>query len=101
MSVVQERTYVISICHIVGVNSQGSHRPPTQRAAWLPYFSDVQAVLFLAPISAFDERLAEDKRVNRLEDSFVLWQSIAKAPLLAKATIIRKFPASVYRWAVR
>ena len=36
-----------------------------QRAAWLPYFADVHAILFLAPISAFDERLLEDRRVKR------------------------------------
>ncbi|KIP03160.1 hypothetical protein PHLGIDRAFT_16052 [Phlebiopsis gigantea 11061_1 CR5-6] len=60
----------------------------TQRAAWLPFFADVHAVLFLAPISAFDERLAEDPRVNRLEDSFVLWQSICKSALLTQAVLI-------------
>ncbi|KAI0088915.1 guanine nucleotide binding protein, alpha subunit [Irpex rosettiformis] len=60
----------------------------TSRAAWIPYFTDVHAVLFLAPISAFDERLAEDKRVNRLEDTFLLWQEICKNELLKNAVII-------------
>lgn len=60
----------------------------TSRAAWLPYFTDVHAILFLAPISAFDERLAEDRRVNRLEDSFILWQSICKSELLKKVILI-------------
>lgn len=61
----------------------------SQRAAWLPYFSDVHAILFLAPISAFDERLVEDRRVNRLEDTFLLWNSIAKSELLRGCILIR------------
>ncbi len=61
-----------------------------QRAAWLPYFEDVQAILFLAPISCFDERLAEDRSVNRVKDSFILWKSIVGSKLLAKSIIIRE-----------
>ncbi|KAI0088277.1 guanine nucleotide binding protein, alpha subunit [Irpex rosettiformis] len=60
----------------------------TMRAAWLPYFEDVQAILFLAPISCFDERLAEDRSVNRVKDSFILWKSIVGSGLLAKSIII-------------
>ncbi|OBZ78476.1 Guanine nucleotide-binding protein alpha-4 subunit [Grifola frondosa] len=60
----------------------------TSRSAWLPYFDDAKAILFLAPISCFDELLAEDRRVNRLEDSFVLWKSIVQSKLLAKCIII-------------
>ncbi|TCD62322.1 hypothetical protein EIP91_007062 [Steccherinum ochraceum] len=60
----------------------------TQRAAWTPYFDDCDAIIFLAPISCFDEKLAEDKRVNRLEDSYMLWRQICSSKLLAKAQII-------------
>ncbi|KAI0692725.1 guanine nucleotide binding protein, alpha subunit [Cytidiella melzeri] len=60
----------------------------TMRAAWLPYFEDVQAILFLAPISCFDERLSEDRSVNRVKDSFVLWKSIVASKMLAKCVII-------------
>lgn len=59
-----------------------------QRAAWLPYFDNVNAIIFLAPISCFDERLAEDTRINRLEDSFILWTSICSSKLLTKTTMI-------------
>ena len=48
----------------------------------------MNAIIFLAPISAFDERLREDRRVNRLEDSFVLWQSLCSLKLLARTQII-------------
>lgn len=45
-------------------------------------------MLFLAPISCFDEHLAEDRRVNRLKDSFILWKSIVGSKLLANSVII-------------
>uniref|UniRef100_A0A8H7XMK7 Guanine nucleotide-binding protein alpha-4 subunit n=1 Tax=Psilocybe cubensis TaxID=181762 RepID=A0A8H7XMK7_PSICU len=67
------------------------------RSAWYSYFDDVDAILFLAlltlfilslpilriysPISPFDEKLAEDRRVNRLEDSYLLWRILHAYPL--------------------
>ena len=53
-----------------------------------PYFDDVNAIIFLAPISCFDERLSEDNRINRLEDSFILWTAICSSKLLSKATLV-------------
>ncbi|KAF7794875.1 hypothetical protein EIP86_006018 [Pleurotus ostreatoroseus] len=60
----------------------------TQRPTWFPYFDDCNAIIFLAPISCFDEKLAEDRRVNRLEDSYALWRMICSSKLLANAQII-------------
>jgi len=60
----------------------------SSRAAWYPYFDDVNAIIFLAPISCFDEKLAEDRRVNRLEDSFLLWRSVCACKLLSRAQLI-------------
>ena len=59
-----------------------------QRGAWFPYFDDAHTVLFLTPISCFDELLAEDRRVNRLEDSLLLWKGIVQSKLLAKCIIV-------------
>ncbi|KAI1791928.1 G-alpha-domain-containing protein [Ganoderma leucocontextum] len=59
-----------------------------QRPAWEPYFDDVNAIIFLAPISAFDQQLAEDPKVNRLEDSFMLWKSVIESKLLAHVNVI-------------
>ncbi|KAF8958910.1 guanine nucleotide binding protein, alpha subunit [Flammula alnicola] len=58
----------------------------TMRHAWVPYFDNIQAIIF--PVSCFDERLSEDSKVNRLEDSFLLWRKICSSKLLAKATMI-------------
>ncbi|KAI9458060.1 guanine nucleotide binding protein, alpha subunit [Boletus coccyginus] len=60
----------------------------TQRNVWLPYFDQVDAVIFLAPISCFDERLQEDPKVNRLEDSFILWKAICSSKLLSQTTLV-------------
>ncbi|KIY67644.1 G-alpha-domain-containing protein [Cylindrobasidium torrendii FP15055 ss-10] len=63
----------------------GAH---SSRAAWYPYFDDVDAIIFLAPISCFDEKLSEDRRVNRLEDSYYLWKTICECELLKYTQII-------------
>ncbi|KAH6916749.1 guanine nucleotide binding protein, alpha subunit [Coprinopsis sp. MPI-PUGE-AT-0042] len=59
-----------------------------QRQAWAPYFEDVNAIIFLAPISAFDQVLTEDHRVNRLEDSLQLWKSVVSNKLLERVNIV-------------
>ncbi|KAG8807294.1 hypothetical protein FRC17_004531 [Serendipita sp. 399] len=35
----------------------------TQRATWKPYFDDVNAIVFLAPLSAFNQKLEEETRI--------------------------------------
>ncbi|KAG6840843.1 hypothetical protein C0991_003790 [Blastosporella zonata] len=60
----------------------------TNRTAWLPFFDNVNAIIFLSPVSVFDQRLEEDPRVNRLEDSIILWTSICQSTLLAKTQLI-------------
>jgi guanine nucleotide-binding protein subunit alpha len=59
-----------------------------QRQAWAPYFEDVNAIIFLAPISAFDQVLVEDPRVNRLEDCLLLWITLISNKLLADVNIV-------------
>ena len=48
----------------------------------------MDAIIFLAPISSFDERLREDRRVNRLEDTYILWQTLCSLQILGKTQII-------------
>ncbi|TFL01561.1 heterotrimeric G protein alpha subunit [Pterulicium gracile] len=60
----------------------------TQRSAWIPYFENIHAIIFLAPVSCFDERLEEDPRINRLQDSLFLWDTVCASPLLLKTTFI-------------
>lgn len=58
------------------------------RAAWAPFFDNMDAIIFLAPISCFDQVLEEDPSVNRLEDSILLWKSIVSNPLLKTTELV-------------
>lgn len=58
------------------------------RAQWPAYFDDVHAILFLAPINCFDERLAEDPRANRLDDSLQLWKLVCSHRLLRRTELV-------------
>ncbi|KAF7374420.1 hypothetical protein MSAN_00326100 [Mycena sanguinolenta] len=60
----------------------------SQRAAWAQFFDDVHVIIFLAPISAFNEMLAENPTVNRLADSMKLWRTICSNKLLRKVEFI-------------
>ncbi|EIN08840.1 G-alpha-domain-containing protein [Punctularia strigosozonata HHB-11173 SS5] len=64
----------------------GGHRSLV--AAWVPFFDDMNAIIFLAPMSAFDQVLEEDHSVNRIEDSVLLWKSIVTNPLLAHTNLV-------------
>jgi guanine nucleotide-binding protein alpha-1 subunit len=44
---------------------------PGSLAAWAPYFDDMDAIIFLAPLSCFDQVLTEDPTVNRLVCCFL------------------------------
>ncbi|KAF9263764.1 G-alpha-domain-containing protein [Marasmius fiardii PR-910] len=59
-----------------------------QRHAWVPYFDDATAIIFLAPISAFDQYLDEDPRTNRIDDSLQLFTSICSHKLLKNAPLV-------------
>ncbi|KAI0296518.1 G-alpha-domain-containing protein [Multifurca ochricompacta] len=60
----------------------------THRGSWHPYFMDVKAIIFLAPISVFDEKLEGEAGGNRLEDSIKFWTTICKSKLLTKVQLI-------------
>ncbi|KAF8348185.1 guanine nucleotide-binding protein alpha-4 subunit [Amanita rubescens] len=57
-------------------------------AAWASYFDNMDAIIFLAPISCFDQVLVEDPNVNRLEDSILLWKSVVSNALLKDTEIV-------------
>ncbi|KAF8956308.1 guanine nucleotide binding protein, alpha subunit [Flammula alnicola] len=59
-----------------------------QRAAWAQYFDDVNIIIFMAPLSGFNQVLAEDEDVNRLTDSLRLWQMICSNKILAGVAFV-------------
>ncbi|KAG8885576.1 hypothetical protein FRB97_000484 [Tulasnella sp. 331] len=80
----------------------------SQRLIWASFFDDVDAVLFLAPVSAFDQVLSEDRTMNRsekctkaaeksqltswckrrLQDSLTLWTELCKNKILAEVPLV-------------
>ncbi|KAM5536705.1 hypothetical protein V8D89_009632 [Ganoderma adspersum] len=58
------------------------------RHAWVPFFDDATAIIFLAPISAFDQYLEEDPRTNRIDDSLQLFTAICSNKLLSNAALV-------------
>ncbi|KAI0346526.1 G-protein alpha subunit [Trametopsis cervina] len=59
-----------------------------QRHMWVPYFEDASAIIFMAPISAFDQYLEEDPRTNRIDDSLQLFTHICSHKLLKNAHLV-------------
>ncbi|KAI0256439.1 guanine nucleotide binding protein, alpha subunit [Lactifluus subvellereus] len=56
----------------------------TRRAIWLPYLMDVNAIIFYADISKFDQCQEDDRSVNQLQYSMNLWTTICKSKLITK-----------------
>lgn len=48
----------------------------------------MNAILFLAPVSAFDQPLEEDARISRIEDSMLLFREICRNKLLVNVNLI-------------
>jgi len=48
----------------------------------------VNVIIFLAPMSGFNQVLAEDESVNRLTDSLRLWQAICSNKILANVEFV-------------
>ncbi|KAI0371216.1 G-alpha-domain-containing protein [Pilatotrama ljubarskyi] len=59
-----------------------------QRASWVPFFDDVNAIIFLCSTAGFNEVLLEDRSVNRLLDSFNTWKTICSSKLLTSVQFI-------------
>lgn len=59
-----------------------------QRGGWASHFDNINSIIFLAPISCFDQRLAEESKVNRLEDSLVIWKNICTSKFLVNVQLI-------------
>ncbi|KAJ3387309.1 Guanine nucleotide-binding protein G(t) subunit alpha-2 [Lobulomyces angularis] len=61
----------------------------SQRVFWAPYLSgDLQSIIFVSSVAAFDQTLIEDNSVNRMEDSLKLLETICANELLKTVPII-------------
>eukprot|EP00301_Raphidiophrys_heterophryoidea_P000194 c10100_g1_i1.p1 GENE.c10100_g1_i1~~c10100_g1_i1.p1 ORF type:complete len:349 (-),score=96.22 c10100_g1_i1:125-1171(-) len=59
-----------------------------ERRKWIHFFDDVEAVIFVAAISEFDQVLFEDDTTNRLLDSIRLFSEICNTKFFAGTSMI-------------
>ena len=62
-------------------------------AVWAPFLDDVDVLIFLAPISVFDQSLAEDKRVNRLVSQGALYIASSTIYVFLYSSILSSYGA--------
>ncbi|RCH98001.1 guanine nucleotide-binding protein subunit alpha [Rhizopus stolonifer] len=60
----------------------------SERKKWIHCFDDVVAIIFMVALSEFDQVLIEDERVNRMEESFVLFDSICNSAWFKHTSLI-------------
>ncbi|KAI9184610.1 guanine nucleotide-binding protein subunit alpha [Blastocladiella emersonii ATCC 22665] len=60
----------------------------SERHAWIPFFDDANAILFVVSTSSYDQVLAEDPTTNRLLESMMVFDSVVNNTLLEKVAII-------------
>ncbi|KAF5318800.1 hypothetical protein D9619_010847 [Psilocybe cf. subviscida] len=60
----------------------------SHRAAWAQFFDQVNTIIFLAPLSGFNQVLVENPDVNRLTDSVKLWQMLCSNKILSRIKFV-------------
>jgi len=60
----------------------------SERKKWIHCFENVNAIIFLAAISEYDQKLVEDEEVNRMQEAFTLFDSICTSRWFSKTSII-------------
>ncbi|RKO90381.1 guanine nucleotide binding protein, alpha subunit [Blyttiomyces helicus] len=58
------------------------------RARWISYFTDATLILFVASLSAYDQKLEEDGLTNRMHEALFLFETIINNPLLADKSVM-------------
>ncbi|ORX61514.1 guanine nucleotide-binding protein subunit alpha [Hesseltinella vesiculosa] len=60
----------------------------SERKKWIHCFENVTAIVFLVAISEYDQQLAEDSKINRLQEALTLFDSICNSKWFVKTSII-------------
>ncbi|KAI8067942.1 guanine nucleotide-binding protein subunit alpha [Gongronella butleri] len=60
----------------------------SERKKWIHCFENVTAIVFLVAVSEYDQTLAEDSKVNRLQEALTLFDSICNSKWFVKTSII-------------
>ena len=59
-----------------------------ERRKWIDYFDNVDAVIFVAALSEYDQSLAESKRTNRMAEALDLFRSVCNNRAFEKTSIM-------------
>lgn len=59
-----------------------------ERRKWIHCFDNVNAVVFVASLSEFDQNLYEDESKNRLDEALELFQQISNSKWFAETSLI-------------
>ncbi|KAI8370016.1 guanine nucleotide-binding protein subunit alpha [Blakeslea trispora] len=60
----------------------------SERKKWIHCFDDVMAIIFMVALSEFDQVLIEDEQVNRMHESFILFDSICNSKWFENTSLI-------------
>jgi len=60
----------------------------SERKKWLPLFGEVTAIIFVAALSEYDQKLQEDPRMNRMEEAIGLFRTIVNHDAFTKVPFL-------------
>jgi guanine nucleotide-binding protein G(i) subunit alpha len=60
----------------------------SERRKWIHVFQDVTAVIFIASLSEYDQKLAEDEHTNRMQESLKVFKEICNLKVFANTHMI-------------
>ncbi|OBZ91358.1 Guanine nucleotide-binding protein subunit alpha [Choanephora cucurbitarum] len=60
----------------------------SERKKWIHCFENVVAIIFMVALSEFDQVLIEDEQVNRMHESFILFDSICNSKWFEATSLI-------------
>jgi len=72
-----------NVFHVFDVGGQKS-----ERKKWINCFDSVTAVIFVASMSCYDEKMFEDQEKNSMVDQLELFEKICNEPVFVKTSMI-------------
>jgi len=79
----QKFTIKKNVFHVFDVGGQKS-----ERKKWINCFDSVTAVIFVASMSCYDEKMFEDQEKNSMVDQLELFEKICNEPVFVKTSMI-------------
>ena len=73
------------MCHL---NASSECAQKSERKKWINCFDSVTAVIFVASMSCYDEKMFEDQEKNSMTDQLELFDKICNEPVFVKTSMI-------------